>query len=263
MDELDLINLKKQARVAAATGDKARAIQLYKEVLSQTPDDDSVIMEMVPLLDDENERRNYLQHVLRISPYNEEARAALAALAGSDIAAAAAQPELEVLHCYYHPNRETRLRCNKCGKPICTECAVRTPVGYRCPDCVRELQDKFYTADSGDVIKGAIAAFAGGLFTGFVTFLAVMLLGGFIFFGFLAAFFLGPALGGGVAELVRRAMGKRRARNFPIIGDIAFLVGIFIIAIPSGLFFWSLFSIGMAALLIILAASTLYARLKF
>jgi hypothetical protein len=37
--------------------------------------------------------------------------------------------------CAYHPNTETRLRCSRCGKPICPRCAVRTPVGLRCPDC--------------------------------------------------------------------------------------------------------------------------------
>jgi tetratricopeptide (TPR) repeat protein len=263
MDELDLINLKKQARVAAATGDAARAIQLYKQVLSQTPDDESAIMELTPLLDDEEERRDYLKQALRINPYNEEAKSALAQLTGEPDAPAAAEAEVEVLHCYYHPDRETVLRCNKCGKPICTECAIRTPVGYRCPDCVRELQDKFYTASSSDIIKGAIAAFVGGLLIGGATFLLILLLGRFLFFGFLAAFFLGPALGGGVAELVRRAMGKRRARNFPIIGDIALLVGVFLVLIPTGVLGLSLFSIGMIALLIILAASTFYARLKF
>ncbi len=263
MDELDLVNLKKQARVAAATGDKARAVQLYREVLSQTPDDENAIMELVPLLDDADEKRTYLKQVLRINPYNDEAKAALAALDGTGAETQQGQPEFEVLHCYYHPDRETRLRCNKCGKPICTECAIRTPVGYRCPDCVREVQDKFYTATSSDVIKGAVVAFLGGLATGFVTFLTILFLGSFIFFGFLAAFFLGPALGGGVAELVRRAMGKRHARKFPIIGDLAFLVGIFLITFPAFFFVFDILDMGMSALLIILAASTFYARLKF
>jgi len=263
MDELDLINLKKQAKVAAAAGNKTRAIELYKEVLSQTPDDANAIMELVPLLDDPDEKRDYLEHLVRIDPYNEEAKDALAELDGTQASAVDAQPEVEVLHCYFHPDRETVLRCNKCGKPICTECAIPTPVGYRCPECVRELQDKFYTASSTDIIKGAAVAFFGGIAIGFATLLTIMFLGRFLFFGFLAAFFLGSALGGGVAELVRRAMGKRHARNFPIIGDIALLIGFFLVAIPSGLFFSSPFSIGMAALLIILAVSAFYARLKF
>ena len=33
------------------------------------------------------------------------------------------------LCCVNHPNKETYLRCNKCGQPICTKCAVGTPVG--------------------------------------------------------------------------------------------------------------------------------------
>ncbi len=37
--------------------------------------------------------------------------------------------------CADHPDTETRLRCSRCGKPICPRCAVRTPVGMRCPDC--------------------------------------------------------------------------------------------------------------------------------
>ena len=35
-------------------------------------------------------------------------------------------------YCANHPGVETSLRCNKCGKPICAKCAVRTPTGYRC-----------------------------------------------------------------------------------------------------------------------------------
>jgi hypothetical protein len=46
-------------------------------------------------------------------------------------------------YCYYHPNVETELRCNKCGKYICPKDAVRTPVGYRCKSCVKEQQDIF------------------------------------------------------------------------------------------------------------------------
>jgi membrane associated rhomboid family serine protease len=36
--------------------------------------------------------------------------------------------------CYRHPERETGLSCNECGRPVCTDCATFAPVGIRCPD---------------------------------------------------------------------------------------------------------------------------------
>jgi membrane associated rhomboid family serine protease len=37
--------------------------------------------------------------------------------------------------CYRHSDRETGVRCQRCGRPICPECMVSTPVGVRCPEC--------------------------------------------------------------------------------------------------------------------------------
>ena len=54
------------------------------------------------------------------------------------------------LVCKRHPNVETLLRCNQCNEPICLKCAVRTPVGYRCQDCIRAQQDKAYNMEPQD-----------------------------------------------------------------------------------------------------------------
>ena len=40
--------------------------------------------------------------------------------------------------CYRHPNRETAVSCSSCGRPICPDCMTPTPVGMRCPECMRE-----------------------------------------------------------------------------------------------------------------------------
>jgi len=40
--------------------------------------------------------------------------------------------------CYRHPNRETRVSCSSCGRPICPECMTPTPVGMRCPECASQ-----------------------------------------------------------------------------------------------------------------------------
>ena len=36
------------------------------------------------------------------------------------------------MRCATHPNVETELRCATCGKPICPDCMVETPVGMKC-----------------------------------------------------------------------------------------------------------------------------------
>ncbi|HEX8753522.1 MAG TPA: rhomboid family intramembrane serine protease [Solirubrobacterales bacterium] len=41
-------------------------------------------------------------------------------------------------HCYRHPDRETRVSCSSCGRPICPDCMTPTPVGMRCPECMRQ-----------------------------------------------------------------------------------------------------------------------------
>jgi membrane associated rhomboid family serine protease len=40
--------------------------------------------------------------------------------------------------CYRHRDRETYIRCQRCGKPICPDCMHDAAVGFQCPDCVHE-----------------------------------------------------------------------------------------------------------------------------
>ena len=40
--------------------------------------------------------------------------------------------------CYRHPDRQTRVSCSSCGRPICPECMTPTPVGMRCPECASQ-----------------------------------------------------------------------------------------------------------------------------
>jgi membrane associated rhomboid family serine protease len=46
--------------------------------------------------------------------------------------------EAETQTCDRHPDRETRVSCSSCGRPICPECMTPTPVGMRCPECSRQ-----------------------------------------------------------------------------------------------------------------------------
>lgn len=40
--------------------------------------------------------------------------------------------------CYRHPDRETYISCQRCGRPICPDCMRDAAVGFHCPHCVAE-----------------------------------------------------------------------------------------------------------------------------
>lgn len=121
--------------------------------------------------------------------------------------------QAEQVRCCPNSVGPASLRCYKCGKPICPKCAVRTPVGYSCRDCVRQHQKAFDTAEWYDYpIAAVVSAIAGGL--GSLTL-------GFGFF----VIFIAPAVGAGAAEIVRYAVRKRRARYLGWVAAGGFILG--------------------------------------
>ena len=153
--------------------------------------------------------------------------------------------EPETLTCANHPDRETLLRCNKCGKPICVSCAVRTPVGYRCNQCVREQQNIYFNALGRDNI---VALAVGFVLTLIVAPIVGFLLGSIGFFGFFIAFIIGSGAGTLVARIIRSAVGNRRGRKLPHMAITGIILGV----APWGILF--LLSGGRAFLMLLLFA---------
>jgi membrane associated rhomboid family serine protease len=50
--------------------------------------------------------------------------------------------------CYRHPDRRASVSCQRCNRPICTECMVEAPIGFHCPDDAKGGRQKVYTAAS-------------------------------------------------------------------------------------------------------------------
>ncbi|HXD10361.1 MAG TPA: hypothetical protein VN653_09890 [Anaerolineales bacterium] len=163
----------------------------------------------------------------------------------------------ETLYCYVHPNRETALRCNNCNRPICAACAVRTPTGYRCRECVRERQKTFDTAEWYDYALGFIvAAFLSGVGAFLVT-----LIGGIGFFGLLIISAGASTAGVVIAEGVRRVTRRRRSQSLFITvtaGVVAGALPIILFQVIAG----SLFGIVFQVIYLVIVAPIVYTRLS-
>ena len=153
------------------------------------------------------------------------------------------------MYCANHPNVETTLRCNRCEKPICTKCAVLTPTGYRCKECVRGQQKVFETARTIDYpiifIIVAVLAYLGSLIAFRLGFFIIL---------------LAPIAGGLIAEIARLITRRRRSKRLFILAAIAAVVG----CLPLGLqfvFHFSLFGLIWHLAYAVLMTSALYTRL--
>jgi hypothetical protein len=110
----------------------------------------------------------------------------------------------EITYCAVHTDRETSLRCNRCDRLMCAECAVQTPVGYRCKECVRQVEDKFYDASQVDYaiifVVCAILSALGALLISFISFFLLLVI------------FLAIPIGGAISEAAVRAVQRRKGR---------------------------------------------------
>ncbi len=160
-----------------------------------------------------------------------------------------------LLYCANHPNIETTLRCNNCEKPICPKCAVLTPTGYRCRECVRGQQKNFDTALWYDypLVIGA---------AGLLSFLGSWLATVIGFFSILLA----PAAGFIIAEACRMMIKRRRSNRLFLVAAVSaglaaipFLLIVLFRLLASGRFSFDIIWLGYYLLTV---PSTVYYRLR-
>lgn len=163
-----------------------------------------------------------------------------------------------VLYCANHPNVETGLRCNNCSKPICARCAVLTPTGYRCRECLRSHQKKFDTALWYDyplaIAAAAILSFLGSLLVPMMMFFIL---------------FIAPIVGEVITRAASLITRRRRSDKLFLAAAIAAALGgmpillmqIANLLLGAGLM-GNILSMVYQGLYVFLVTSTVYYRLK-
>lgn len=153
------------------------------------------------------------------------------------------------MYCANHPDVETSLRCNKCEKPICAKCAVLTPTGYRCKECIKGQQKKFETAGWVDYpiifVVVAVLAYLGSLIAVRLGFFVIL---------------LAPAAGAGIAEIARFATRRRRSKRLYFLAAIAAVLGCIPLILQFVLRF-ALLDMVWDLAYVVLMTSALYTRL--
>lgn len=119
-----------------------------------------------------------------------------------------AQADDGTMRCYRHPDREVWIRCGRCDRPICTQCAMQGPVGFRCKQCGKLAFDPLTSFTPRQAALGSATAILAGVAAGFVG----AKIGFFsIFVAYLA--------GGIIAEAITRVTGYKRG---PVMFAIVF-----------------------------------------
>ena len=138
-----------------------------------------------------------------------------------------------VTHCPAHPMVETQMRCNRCGRLICLKCAVQTPVGYRCKQCVTAQQAVYFNAKPGDNLLVGLLSFVVALsVTPFVALLGDL----FWIGGIYVALFAGPGAGALLTQLVRLVVQRRRSRIMATVVTVGILTGLGVVVLGDLIF---------------------------
>ena len=161
------------------------------------------------------------------------------------------------LFCSNHPKTETSLRCKKCDKLICPKCAVRTPTGYSCTECVREHRRKFDTAEWYDYFLGFLVAGVLSLIGSFL----ISLIGSIGFIGWILVGISAPTAGAIIAEVTRWVTQRHRAKTL----FLAIIIAVGLGALPMVLinvFQFNLFGILFQGIYLVLVVPSVYLRLS-
>lgn len=158
--------------------------------------------------------------------------------------------------CHWHPTRETRLACTRCGRPICVECLRQHPVGLRCKECDLTSRLPTYRVSTAYLARGLSAIAVLGLGGGLV--LSILdLVVGTPFIRLLLMFGFGYVAGEGVSVAVNR----RRGLPYQSMAAVAVLLALSISLLGSipirGLLLFDMFTIIGGVIAVLTAANRL------
>jgi tetratricopeptide (TPR) repeat protein len=161
LDSLSDDELYARGVAAARVGETDEARALLEELTRRDPGRPDAWLWRASVESEPKDKRDCFRKVLELRPDDADAKSGLDRLVAKYGQGILAPDEvMEPLHCYWHPERETMLRCTRCGRPICPACARPHPVGWRCKECARELRSPLYKVRPAELARGLVLGIA-------------------------------------------------------------------------------------------------------
>jgi len=126
----------------------------------------------------------------------------------------------EKLTCFYHRDRETRVTCGRCERPLCPDCVHHGATGVRCKECISLSPRERGLADPQQIRRATLAAFGTAVAGG----LALALIGW-------VSFITSALLGFAVGAVAFRASGRHRDMTIQAGAAAMALIGILLAAV--------------------------------
>jgi len=219
LTELSPEDLLARGIAAARVNETEEARDCLTEVTRRQPENADAWLWLASVETEPRLKRASFEKVLALRPGDPEAAAGLARLTeryGQSVLPAETVPG--GLRCAWHPDRETGLTCTRCGRPICPACARHHPVGWRCPECAKELRSPLYKVDETALARALVVGLPASVGV------AVLMAAIASVFWLLPLLLAVPA-GTAVAELMNKASGRKRGRPMQLAAAGAVVVG--------------------------------------
>ena len=214
---------------AARAGDQDEAQRLLRQATQLEPDNVQAWIWRASVVENSADKKSFLEEALKLDPDNMEAKLALKRVRELEgDMTARVENEEQTPYCTVHPDRETRLRCNRCGRLMCIDCAVRHPVGLRCRECVNETRSPIYKVDSSTTVKTLLATLVVATPVGLLVLIFGNLILAFGIFGWIIGFMLGGAIGRTIGELVQRIVPRKRGKRVQRAVGLGIFLGLLI-----------------------------------
>jgi hypothetical protein len=141
---------------------------------------------------------------------------------------------------------------------MCPSCAVRTPTGYLCKDCVRQHQKTFDTALWYDYLLGFGTTFSLSLIASMILVVVASFISFYLIL--LAAAGLGGGAGVLIANIVLRVINKRRSKPLFITCASGVVTGALAVGLGS-LLIGNFFSLIWLAIYVVIVTPVVYTRI--